>query len=144
MDQRARCNVTLGEKLGHTGDFLVDFSGETDDDPVMHVLKNVENDGGFTWTDYRMMLPAGGDITFVNGTATSDRMTVAVDSAYELLFSQPQVILPGETVTFEFDVLIPSTGGFNFTLTQTPLPEPATMALMGLGGLGLLIRRRRA
>jgi PEP-CTERM motif len=38
----------------------------------------------------------------------------------------------------------PNTYGFpNLTLTLVPVPEPATCALMGLGGLSLLLFRRR-
>ena len=35
------------------------------------------------------------------------------------------------------DIHVPTTGLFNFTLTQEPIPEPATMALPGLGSLAL-------
>ena len=143
VEDRSRCNVTLGEVLPHVGDFHVGFSGETDADPVMSILKNVENDSGFTWTGYRMTLPDGGPITFVAGTATSDKMTVALDSPYEIRFSEPQAIPQGDFVTFEFDVLVPSSGPFTFTLTQTPLPEPATLAFVSLGSLGVLAHRRR-
>ena len=39
----------------------------------------------------------------------------------------------------------PETGSLDFTIDQiyTNIPEPATMTLLGLGGLGMLIRRRR-
>jgi hypothetical protein len=36
-----------------------------------------------------------------------------------------------------------SNGFHNFTLTLDPVPEPTTLALMGLGGLSLLLFRRR-
>jgi len=35
-------------------------------------------------------------------------------------------------------------GGYDFSFVLEGIPEPATMALLGLGGLGLLLRRRRA
>ncbi len=49
------------------------------------------------------------------------------------------------SVAFEFDVIIPTTGFFDFTLTQTPTPtpEPATVVLMGMGAMVLLAARRR-
>ena len=36
-----------------------------------------------------------------------------------------------------------SGGGFNYAITYTTLPEPSSIALLSLGGLALLIRRRR-
>ncbi len=138
--------LTLGEVFGGEGDLPVAISGLTDGDPIMSVTKEVENDSEFTWRSYLITMPDGGDITFT-GTATSDRMTLYSSSAYELAFNEPDAIADGETVSFSFDVLIPSTGPFNFTLTQTPrsdpVPEPATLALLGVGAFFLPLRRRR-
>ena len=122
--------------------FPIVVSGQTDADPIMSIIKDVENDSDFTWTGYSITVPDGGDITFV-GTPTSDRMTLVSQSAYALEFGAPDAVADGEWVQFSFDVLIPSTGPFTFTLTQEPIPEPATLGLLGLGGAVLILRRRR-
>ena len=121
--------------LGHV------ISGRTDSDPVMTVVKTVENDSGFDWTSYEIALPDDGGIKFV-GTPTSDKMTLTSQSDYLLVFGEPDAVSVGETVTYTFDVLIPSTGPFSFTLTQEPVPEPATLGLLALGGLALIRRKR--
>jgi hypothetical protein len=46
-------------------------------------------------------------------------------------------------VTLQFDISIPDGVPFTFTLTQNPIPEPATAALLGLGALLLLARRKK-
>ena len=118
-------------------------SGLTDVDPVMTITKSVTNDSGFAWTGYEVALPDNGGITFV-GTPTSDTMILTSQSDYQLLFGEPQAVAHGETVQFVFDVLIPSTGPFSFTLTQTPIPEPASLTLLSIGGIALIRHRRRA
>jgi hypothetical protein len=56
----------------------------------------------------------------------------------------------GATVGSFGDTVVPITTGtpgqydFVFVLQSAPVPEPGTMALIGLGGLGLLAFRRRA
>lgn len=123
--------------------FPIVVSGQTDADPIMSIIKDVENDSDFTWDGYSITLPDSGGITFT-GTATSDRMTLASQTAYALEFAEPDAVADGEWVQFSFDILIPSTGPFSLTLTQEPIPEPATLALLAAGGLALLRHRRTA
>lgn len=139
--------MRITERFGGPGTLPMVISGETDADPIMTVTKEVENNSGIDWYGYVITLPAGGDMTFV-GTATSDRMDLVAQGDYYLWFIEPDVVLDGETVEFAFDVLVPTTGFFSFTLTQEPLalgqpPEPATLTLLILGGLGVLVSRRR-
>ena len=56
----------------------------------------------------------------------------------ELAWADP--IPVGGSFTFQFDVY--TSRGLTFTLFDTAIPEPATMALFSLGGL-ILLRSRR-
>jgi hypothetical protein len=124
--------------------------GETDADPVMTVRKNVENDSGVTWYGYVISMPATEDETFV-GTPTCDKLNYLGGDDRTLIFGGDgvtQKVEPGETVQFQFDVLVTMVGLFDFTLTQEPYeigqpPEPATLGLLATGLAGLLLRRRR-
>jgi hypothetical protein len=118
--------------------------GETDEDPILSITKEVENDTSYTWVAYNIDLAAG-SVTFT-GTPTSDLMTLTSQTAYALDFGLPSPVLPGQTVSFSFDILIPTGGPFSFTLTQTPelVPEPASTALVGLAVVALaLVGRKR-
>jgi hypothetical protein len=51
-------------------------------------------------------------------------------------------IVNGEVLTLQFDIDIPTTGLFDFTLTQSPVREPVSIFPFDIDGLGLLCRRR--
>lgn len=137
--------LTLNESIHSASKDLVLMSGETDSDPIFTVYKTIENTSGIAWTSYILTLSGGGGATFVQGTASARNgklQTVNYIHPAAIKFSGPNPVKNGELLTLWFDINVPTSGLFNFSLTQEPVPEPATMALLGLGSLGLLCRRR--
>lgn len=107
------------------------------------ITTTTTNESGFTWTGYILSLDPQGDATFVEGVAGSTKFeTVEYPDPYTIEFWAPQPVLPGQVVTLQFDVSIPDAGPYTFTLAQSPIPEPTTIAILALGGL-LLLRKRK-
>ncbi len=119
--------------------------GETDSDPVIQFTKSVLNNTGTTWLGFEIGLNGGGN-TFVANSATSDKFTLTSETSNLLTFGLPSPVASGETVSFTFQLNIPSTGPFDLRLTQKAIvPEPATVTLAAVGScLAWLFMRRRA
>jgi len=112
---------------------------------VFTITSTITNETGFDWTGYLLELNPAENATFVAGSAGSTKFeTVHYPDLYTLEFEAPKNVLQGQVVTLQFDVSIPDGAPWSFTLTQNPIPEPATVALFGLGGVLLLLKKRRA
>jgi hypothetical protein len=121
------------------------MSGETDEDPDFTVVKTIQNNSCYTWTSYILTLSGGAGATFVDGSASAGGnklQTVNYLHAAAIEFKGANPVAPGELLTLSFDINVPTCGLFNFTLTQEPIPEPATIGLLSLGGLALFRKRR--
>ena len=119
------------------------------------------------WIDLQLTgytAPAGGNVSFFQGSssaplvwfATADGLdasdkfisTVGGHEHGSFLFTAAGVY----TLTFEASAIDKATGGriasapytYTFGVEAQPVPEPTTMAALGLGALGLLKRRRKA
>jgi hypothetical protein len=103
------------------------------------ITTTTTNESGFTWTGYILTLDKQGNATFVEGTAGSTKFqTVGYPDPWTIEFWAPKPVLPGQVVTLQFDINIPDSGPSTFTLAQQPIPEPTTIAILGLGSLFLL------
>ena len=108
------------------------------------ITTTTTNESSIIWDRYILTLDPQGDATFVQQDAGSTKFkTVDYVSLYHLEFLAPDEVLPGQVVTLQFDINIPDGVPLTFTLTQNPIPEPATAAMLGLGALLLLARRKR-
>lgn len=132
-------NLSLNEVILGAGAFDVVVAGDID--PVFHVTKQVENNSGVAWTAYDLAL-SGGSATF-SGTPTSDIFTSAELLSPTLIHFSEGTVHQGNVVRLDFDISVPMSGLFSFTLTQVPIPEPATLAFLGGGGMLVVAARMR-
>ena len=131
--------VVMTQSIANGGSAGVTMTAEAHS--TFTINTTTTNESGITWTGYLLSLDPLGSATFVEGSAGSTKFDMIVyPDPHTIEFWEPQVVLPGQVVALQFDVSIPDDGTYTFTLTQSPIPEPASILLLGLGGL--MLRRK--
>lgn len=112
------------------------------------IMKDVTNESTFFWDGFVVdLIPQGGaTISNVVAFASAEFGSVNVidngDGSWTLVWDQNGGtgvgIGAGTDLDFNFDI----DGPINFQIIQTAIPTPGAMALLGLGGLAALRRRR--
>ncbi len=121
------------------------ISGETDEDPTFTIVKTITNTSCIEWTSYILTLTGDGGATFVEGSAGAGGgklQTVEHVDSQTIVFSGLDTVSIGQLLSLQFDINVPTCGPFDFTLTQSAVPEPATIALLSLGSLAMFRRRQ--
>ena len=138
---------------GHIGG---DFTTDTELDPTVWIVESVDNYTNFAWTDYHITIG-------MNKTFTIGAVVTPLDWTYVVTAPAPGTIPngggPGWVGTVDYfvgtgsPIAITGSGDFGlkvsflgsvaFNTEQIPTPEPTTLALLSVGALAL-IRRKRA
>jgi len=129
------------------GETIGDIWGNADSDSVFHLNATYKNETGIPWSawiiTWRFPFAVGGipleDVVHVGGSKLDH---VATTWDYGIVLTGNPV-LPGEAFTLNLDIYV-GEGGFYDRLDMTPIvPEPASVVLFGLGGIGLIHRRKK-
>lgn len=133
--------LNLYETYTTTGSDSVNMFATTDEDPIVKAAKFVTNGNGHVWTGYTLTLNNASLGVSFTGVAGSDYFNTAVVTPNLITFSNG-VVPVGEEVMLYFRILVADAGDFSWCVTQQAIPEPATLAILGLGSLALLRKRK--
>jgi len=128
------------------------IAGRVDSESTFNVVRTITNNTGIAWTGYRMT-PAPPPVAGVTAgilcesiqTTKLKGIACPAHPDWTLRFSGPPFVLDGESFTMSFDMHTrydaTRDGLFSADWNSTPIPEPITLLLLGLGGL--LLRKKR-
>jgi PEP-CTERM motif len=140
---------------GGKAHLITDVVTDTDLDPKVTMNNVIENDTSFAWTAFRVNFSMNKTFSLDSFNHTPTDWTyvysapVLVGSLYvaTIDYTMPTggtAIVPGSGAGSEisFGYRVTFAGSVSYTQEMIPIPEPATMSLLVLGGIAALIRRR--
>lgn len=129
---------------------FTEFITDTPEDPFAWILKEVENDTTFDWTDYHINISAPQMFGIVLALQPAGWLAPVITpptlqgtewvGAVDYYYGGPSTEVPIGGVG-EFGVRLQFAGSVTFCIEQIPTPEPSSLALLALGAVALLRRR---
>ncbi len=131
-----------------------EFTADSEEDPTVWLVQTIENQTDFVWTGYQIKIgmnkpfsidsvigpldwtwnvvqPVAGDIPNDGGPGYVGYVDFVAGTPIQIGGSG------------NFGLVFSFLGGVEFCTEQIPTPEPTSLLLLGLGGLGLMRRRSR-
>jgi hypothetical protein len=134
-----------------------DFTTDTPTDPTVWIVENVDNQTGFTWTDYHIAIGMNKNFSIAGVVAPPDwTYTITAPAAGRQMPNNPPGTLgtvgyinyfAGTPIAVgdsgSFGAVVSFLGSVAFSTEQVPTPEPATLSILGLGAMALLRKRSK-
>jgi hypothetical protein len=136
------------------GHILGDILTDTETDPKLTLFNEIDNDTGYAWGDYHVMVTMSKTFAFTNVGVGNAGWTVTAITQPTLVgtnwigyidyagYSNPVAV--SSTLDFNYAMTFVGSVSYCEQLTPSPVPEPATFALAICGLGGLLVMRRRS
>jgi hypothetical protein len=132
-----------------TGHILGDIITDTELDPRLTLLHEIDNDTDGEWTDYHAEIKMNKSFTLDNVTVGNTDWTYVItqptpvgsDWIGTVDYYAGVPVAPGGTLDFGYRMTFVGTVAFCESLT--PTPEPGTLVLLACGVVGLFVARRR-
>ena len=119
-------------------------------DPTLTIDNAVDNDTAFVWTEYIVDVSLNADFTIQSAAVTAPASDWVANitqpgapvagiytGVIDYVSGTPVQIAPGPNSEFDFNYQIMFSGLSSYSLSETvtPVPEPATLSLLLVGGL---------
>jgi hypothetical protein len=143
-----------GKQCWGPGHILGTITTDTPLDPTIKIINSIDNDTGFSWTDFQVDLSMNTTFTISNAAVTlptgwtaSVTQPTLVGGEYvgQIMYSGGTPVAVNDSLDFSYKMTFAGSTSYSYCQTLTPIPEPVSMAsLLGFAGLALLRRRHQA